>query len=249
MGFRRLVRKEIRSLFPLFAVYGGAVTALHAIVMFKGGPLGNEAVQIVALLLPFLFASAIVIGIGYFQLSTEWKTNSIYLLLSLPIRGWKVLLAKLGALLLLLGATLLWIAASYSLFLLRSAGTALFTDQEWGDHSFRSTLSNLAGNSLWMYLLSVVLLVMLVQFAFLSGQLVARFRWVMALIAFFAGTWVIYRIAPFLSDVLSWLPDFSFGGSLSGIVYLHSGLFAALVLLGVGLAWLNGYLFEKVVEV
>lgn len=247
MGFRNLFRKEVKSLFPLFAVCGVAVTALQAIVKFRGGTWGDDAVLVASLFMPFLFASLVAVGAGFFQLSTEWRTNTIYLLLSLPMRGWKVLAAKLVALIALLVGTLAWMGGSFSLILLRSMWEALFGEQ--GTDGFSATLLNMAGNSVWIYLLAVTLLVLLAQFAFLCGQLIARFRWVAVLAAFFAGLWLIFRAAPLLSALLAWLPDLRFGGELEGVVYLHSGMFVALALLGAGLVWLNGYLFEKVVEV
>ncbi|TYP78208.1 hypothetical protein [Paenibacillus methanolicus] len=247
MGFRNLFRKEMKSLFPLFAVYGIAVTAAQVIVKFKSGGWGTDAPLVISLLMPLLFAAVLTIGAGYFQLSTEWRTNTIYLLLSLPIRGWKVLTAKLVALMVLLVGTLLWVSGSFSLILLRSMWKTLFSDQVFGEIPL--TMLNVAGNSLWMCLLTIVLFVMLAQFAFLCGQLVTRFRWLVALAAFFAGLWLIFRAAPLLSMLLAWLPDIRFGGELDDVIYLHSGMFVALVLLAAGLMWLNGYLFEKVVEV
>jgi hypothetical protein len=46
-----------------------------------------------------------------------------------------------------------------------------------------------------------------------------------------------------------WLPDIFYGGRELEVVYLHSGPFLVLLLLTAGLLWLNGYLFEKEVEV
>ncbi|MFC4104145.1 hypothetical protein [Paenibacillus xanthanilyticus] len=247
MGFRNLFRKEVKSLFPLFAVYGVAVTVLQMIVKFKGEAWGDDAMLVISIFMPFLFASMLVVGVGFFQLGTEWRTNTIYLLMSLPMRGWKVLAAKLAALLLLLVGTLAWMGVSFSLILLRNLWEALFSDQAFGEIS--ATLLNMAGNSSWIYLLAIALLVLLAQFAFLCGQLVARFRWVVVLAAFFGGLWLIFRAAPLLSMLLAWLPDLRFGGELADVIYLHSGMFVALALLGAGLIWLNGYLFEKVVEV
>ena len=67
--------------------------------------------------------------------------------------------------------------------------------------------------------------------------------------AFFAAIWLIMRLSPFLSDAFRWAPEIVVGGSELDKVYFNSGPFIGLAVLGAALAWLNGYILEKEVEV
>lgn len=245
MPFRNLFRKEWNSIFPLFGAYSALVVLLHLILLFKRSGMDKDVMFILAVFLPFLFISAIAIGIGYYQLHTEWRTNSIYLLLSLPVRGWKVLTAKLAAVIALLLLQLVWIGASFALILLRV---------QWDEFSGNgelslTTLLNVAFNSFWMYVLVVLFLLAVLQFAYLSGQLVAKFKWLVVMGAFVGALWLVMRISPPLSGLLSWTPEILYGGKDTDVMYLHSGPFILLLLLTIGLIALNGYIFEKEVEV
>lgn len=245
MALRNLFRKEWRSAFPLYGVFAGLVLLWHLFILYKRDWFDQDTIMVLALIMPFVFASLITIGMGYQQLQVEWKTNSVYLLLSLPVRGWKLLMVKIAALMSLVVATLLWSGLSYVLILMKL---------KWTDISENITelwpmLSSLLIHSTWIYLLSMVLLLILVQFTFLCGQLVAKFKWLVTLAAFLGMLWFVLRISPLLTSLLQWTPDISFGHKDFEVIYLQSGSFLVLLLLGVGLTALNGFIFEKEVEV
>lgn len=246
MGFRNIWVKELRANGPLYGVYAIAVLLVHVLLLYKRESLHGDALFVLSLLLPFLSVSAMAVGTGYYQLHTEWRTNSIYLLLSLPIRGWKVLTAKLAAVITLLFFSLLWTAASFSAFLLRLilAETEGF---EWSE--FLSAVGEVAFHSFWMYFLTVLFVLALTQFTFLCGQLVAKFKWVVMICAFFGGLWLYFRISPVLTGLLQWMPDIRLNAGDADTAYLHSGSFLVLLAVCAGLTALNGYIFEKEVEV
>lgn len=248
MGLRNLFVKELRSVFPLYGIFAAAVVLLDFFILYKRASLDNEIIFALSLFLPFLLASTIAIGTGYNQLHVEWKTNSIYLLLSLPIRGWKVLAVKLAAVLSLLIVTLLWIVISFALILLRVNWGELF---EIGDFlAALPTLLNMTINSFWLYVLMVMLLLVVIQFTFLCGQLVTKLKWLVMVGAFLGTLWLVLRISPLLSNLLLWwTPEIFFGGKDADVVYLHSGPFIVLLLISIGLMGLNGLIFEKEVEV
>lgn len=247
MAFRKLFLKEFRVALPLYGVFCAAVLLLHLLFLYKKDDWNPEYVPALTLFLPYLFAGALAVGMGYYQLYSEWRSNSVYLLLSLPVRGWKVLAAKLAASLALLVATSVWIAGSFAATLLPSHWQE-FNEYDQAVDAFPA-LFNLAAHSLWMYLFFVTLFIIVVQFAFLCGQLVTRFKWLVVFAAFFAALWLIMRINPLLSVVLQWAPELIVGGNELDMVYFNSGPFIGLALLGAALAWLNGYIFEKEVEV
>jgi hypothetical protein len=165
---------------------------------------------------------------------------------NLYIKELRSILPKLAAVLSLLIITLIWIGASFFLVLLRVKWDE-FRAKE--DFSLSPTMLNITGNSLWMYGLAVIFLLVLVQFTFLCGQLVAKFKWLVMFCAFFGGLWLVLRISPLLSNLLQWTPDILFGGRDADVVYFHSGPFIVLLLISMGLVALSGYILEKEVEV
>ncbi|KRE97704.1 hypothetical protein ASG89_29300 [Paenibacillus sp. Soil766] len=247
MALWNLFRKEIKSIFPLFGFFAVAVVALHLIVLYKSAELQMDATMVLTLIVPYLFLVALAIGTGYYQLHVEWRTNSIYLLLSLPIRGWKVLAAKLAAVLSLLIATSIGIGASFTILVLRVMWEEVSTSEDWSE--LGPSLISLVLNLYWICLLVMLFLLIVVQFTFLCGQLVAKFKWLVMLSAFFGIIWLILRISPLLSDLLIWTPEIVIGNKESDMAFLHSGPFIVLGLLCVGLIALNGFIFEKEVEV
>lgn len=247
MAFRRLFNKETRSLLPLYAVFLVAVILLHLFILYKSRTWDDDAFVVLAVVLPGLFAAAIAVGAGYYQLHSEWRTNSIYLLMSLPVRGWRVLLAKLTANMVLLMGTIVGMAASFILILLRDKWPEWRATDEVPP--IAPTLLNVTFQFIWMSALALFFLLVLVQFAYLCGQMVSRLRWVVVTAAFLGMLWLALRMSPFIADLLQWMPDIAFGGEDTDVIYLHSGPFLALFLMSAGLAWLNGMLYEKVVEV
>ncbi|HZG58402.1 hypothetical protein [Paenibacillus sp.] len=248
MTFRNLFRKEFRSLFPLFAVFSAAVFLLHLVMLYKQNVMkDDDYVLVIGLVIPFVVVSVLSIGSGYYQLLGEWRTNTIYLLLSLPVRGWKIVVAKLAASLTLLFGALLWLGGSFAFLILRAKWPELMQSDE-----LRQELPaaiQLFLYSAWIYALAAAFLLTVVQFAFLCGRLVARFQWVVELCAFLGTIWLTLRISPPLSGLLAWLPDLYIAAGGDESAYLHAGPFLVLLLLGAGFTWLNGTIFEKVVEV
>ncbi|OAS14857.1 hypothetical protein [Paenibacillus oryzisoli] len=248
MAVWNLFRKEVRSIFPLYGVFAMAVLLMHLFILIKSTVIDMDVTMVLALILPYLFLAAIALGTGYYQLYTEWKSNSIYLLLSLPMRGWKVLTVKLAAVIALLIVSSVWIAASYGILLLRSQWEELSKSQDWS--SIMPNLFNVAGNFFWMGVLTLLLLLILVQFTYLCGQLVAKFKWIVMLIAFLGILWLVLRISPLIAGLLAWMPEMVIGGGESSdVAFLHSGAFIGIALLCIGLTALNGFIFEKEVEV
>lgn len=247
MGFRKLYLKECRSILPLYSVMAVLILIWHFFVWYKSTSWNTEVVMVTSLALPWILLTTISIGLSYYQLHTEWKSNAIYFLMSLPIRGWKVICAKLAASYSLMITALLWTGCSFALILLRTRLDELKSQSMLSDAL--PTLLNMAFNSFWMYSLYVLFLLAAVQFAYLCGELVAKLKWLVVLAALVGMLWLSLRATSWLSQPLQWTPDIRFGGSSSEIIYLNSGPFVVLTLMLGGLIWLNGYLFEKEVEV
>ncbi|WP_308639882.1 hypothetical protein [Paenibacillus silvisoli] len=249
MAFRKLFMKEWRSILPLYGVFAAVVLLLHVFVLFKSGAWSDDILLILSVFLPFLFAGVIAVGTGYYQLHTEWRTNSIYLLMSLPVRGWKVLMAKWTATLSLLILTSIWIGGSFMMLLLWAKWDGWKTSEDLPE--LLPMLMKISANGFLLYCFTVAFLLIVVQFAYLCGQLVAKLKWLVILGAFCGALWLVLRISPLLSGLLLWTPDLYIVSDTdnSDVLYLHSGPFIGLVILGAGLVWLNGYIFEQEVEV
>jgi hypothetical protein len=247
MALWNLFKKETKSIFPLYGFFAVGVVALHLIVLYKSADFQMDATMVLTLVLPYLFLVALAVGTGYYQLHVEWRTNSIYLLLSLPIRGWKVLAAKLAAAVSLLIATSIVIAASFASLLLRVVWDEVSTSEDWSE--IGPSLVNIVLNFYWICLFAILFLLIVVQFTYLCGQLVAKFKWIVMLSAFFGIIWLVLRISPLLSNLLVWTPEIVIGHKDSDMAFLHSGPFIVLGLLCIGLIALNGFIFEKEVEV
>jgi len=233
-------------LIPPYAVFAAAVVALHLFVRYKSATWDEDAILIVSFVLPLVLAGCLTAGLGYYQLHTEWRTNAVYLLLSLPVRGWKVLTAKLAAVMSLFLLSLLWLGASFGLVLLGLRWEMLSVTAELSE--MLPVMLNYAVNSTLLYGLVMLLVLSILQFAFLCGQLAARLRWLVVIAAFFGIVWLVFRISPVLSALLAWTPDVFFGGGIEA-AYLYSGPLLVLLLISAGIVWLSGYLLEKEVEV
>ncbi|MCD1258005.1 ABC transporter permease subunit [Paenibacillus athensensis] len=248
MAFRNLFRKEIKSVLPVYGIYALAVMLLHMVVGYKQSSMDEDTVMVVSVLLPYLIVSLIAIGSAFYQLYFEWRTNSVYLLLSLPVRGWKVLAAKLTASLAMLLAAIAWTSLCLVLLLMQSNWLKLAANGD-GEGLGWTTLLNVGVNILWMYVLVVVFMMLIMQFTFLCGQLVSKFKWPVMVCACFGTLWLVIRVTPLLANLLQWTPDIVFGSGQDEVVYLHSGPFIVLLVLCVALLLVNGRIFEKEVEV
>ncbi len=247
MAFRQLAGKELKSIFPLYGVFAVAVVVVHLFIWYKRAALEQDVLFVLSLVLPAFLAAATTIGAAYYQLHTEWRTNSVYVLLSLPVRGWKVLAAKQAAVFSLLLLTLVWIAGSYTLILL-PVNLAVLQENISLSEALPGLLS-VMGHFLWMGSIGVLFLLSLVQFTFLCGQLASRLSWLIRLCAFVGGLWLLLLVSPALSGLLQWMPDIAVGSEQTGIEYVHVGPFVVLAGLTAGLLSLNGYVFENEVEV
>lgn len=247
MALWNLFKKEIKSIFPLYGFFAVAIVAVHLILLYKNAAVEFDSAAALSIFIPYLFLAILAIGTGYYQLHVEWRTNSIYLLLSLPIRGWKVLTAKLAAVLSLLIATSIWIGASFAILLLRVMWDEVSTSEDWSE--IGPSLFSLGVNLFWIGILVILFFLIVVQFTFLCGQLVAKFKWLVMLSAFFGISWLVLRVSPLLAYLLAWTPDIVIGHKDSDMAFLHSGPFIVLGLLCIGLIALNGFIFEKEVEV
>ncbi|MEW8958890.1 MAG: hypothetical protein AB2448_07220 [Moorella sp. (in: firmicutes)] len=136
----------------------------------------------------------------------EWKNNTVYLLLSLPVNGQQVVLAKLLAVLtqfiLLSLAALLATGALFKATVL-DAYFVMINNEIWQlIRQYRLILAIITVNGI-LELANVVLLAFLGS---LLGQSVRKFSGWLAGAFFLAGMYVSGKLATWLAKVLNYLP-------------------------------------------
>ena len=186
----------------------------------------------------------------------EWRENTSYLMLSLPVRAWKITSAKLAAL--LTGVLALWLLFAAGFWLLMSR-TGLWAEL------FRRNLFALVPLE-WVVRMSLlafgvmlaglVVLALFAQFAYVFSRLFTRFRGFVMLWTWGLSFWLFIRVADLGSRVLGFLPDFHLrmlnvrnGVPEFDVVAIDSGPFVAVALLLFGLYWLLNAVLERAIEV
>ena len=200
MRFRRLLGKELRGLtimaWPVAVIYIGLDLFLQTRVNVWGGSVADVAVAASAGIVIWPVIALIS------SLHSEWSANTIYLLLSLPVKGWQILGAKLTA-------VMLWFAA---LGAIRTASLALnFT---------RYIFTQLRGSPIDLVALqmfyavialfaAVLIGLVLTEFSFLASHLVTKVRGLAGVATFFASAWLFARAVTLGALALSWMPAIS----------------------------------------
>lgn len=179
------------------------------------------------------------IGMAFYGLHHEWTRKSIYLLKSLPLKGYEVLGAKIIGI----------ICGSLALAPI-GVGAYLFNwHEKLSGFKIPAQTAWRFGLAVVLILLSVVFfLVTMVQFAFLMGKLVNRFQWIVSGMVFGLSIKFIYqflmRSRPLLEQ---WMPVLVIR---SGKACFDPGLgfFLPLFLAGVLFFFINNWLYEQVVQ-
>lgn len=193
--------------------------------------------------------------LGYQSFRKEWRDDTMYFLLSLPRRGWTLILSKVlsvfSVVLIFFGFHLLFY------FLLQREAFQLF-NVIFSFVSVENPVLNIillgAGFILWG-----LVLYMLAQFSYLIASFYHRFRWLVSIIVFIISYYLLQRLTFMLGVLFSWLPSYSVyyalrgesihDGPISGYILLETaplagGILAVLLFLGFG-----SYLLEKHLEV
>lgn len=138
----------------------------------------------------------------YYSLRQEWTGDHMYLLLSLPVPGWyitstKLLIAALEALV----YTLLVVGAA---FLVLALGDGIFLPRDvLREPAFYAAVLRIG--TLFGLVLAMGMVV--IQFSYLCGRLVSRFRGLMSLLMAFVSLWLLVRGGTWLEPLLRWVPD------------------------------------------
>jgi len=186
----------------------------------------------------------------------EWRENTSYLMLSLPVRARVITSAKLAVLVTgIVGFTLLilaggWIVAARTGFLGSIVRHPEFAKvpTEW---IIKMSLFGYGG-----LVVGLVVLGLISQFAYLFSRLFTRFQGLVMVWTWILMIWLLGVAADLGSVIFGWLPDFYlrsltifFDTPEFSLVRVESGPIVAVALLLIGIYSLLNVLLEQVVEV
>lgn len=190
------------------------------------------------------------------QYRQEWRENTSYLMLSLPVRAWVITSAKLAVLFTAaVGFSLLILAGGW-LLLARTGVLALYHASSLfemipGEWIVKITLLGWA-----LTVGSVVVMGLVAQLAYMFSRLFTRFRGLVMVWTLLLTSWLTGRAMDVGGKLLAWLPDFHirfldfFDGVLGLRVYaIQSGPIVMYALVVLGLYALLNVILERAVEV
>lgn len=249
----QLYVKELKGQKGSFLLLPGIQLAWLTFLYSRLGHWPSEVVGGLAWLpVSFLPLWAVWKGVQLYR--QEWSENTSYLMLSLPIQGWKVSVSKLAALLTeLVGYTALVILGG--VWMLKITGMLSELEQ----------MIKLAGYG-WMIdagikmlfgvLLGLTSLGTLAQAAVLISRLVDRFQGLTLALTLLVGLWAMKQFSVIVGSLLIFLPRIYMQAPIqvNGIVEMRtvsieSGPVAAALLFCGLLVWAIGWLLDRVVEV
>ena len=207
--FCKLLRKDLEASRLPVLFLSGATLALMAYVRLRlaNSPVFVETAEsywpsgylVLALILPITFFPLWLVWRSLQTLRSEWREDTIYTLMALPVPGWQVMLSKL-----------IGLCVEYTtLFVVTMGGFLLFLGRVLELDRVLPGPAWVAVNAFWVYvggLLLFAALAVQVQLAFVVGKMVGRAHGLVALWAWILAVWFSTRVSGLLQPLFSWLP-------------------------------------------
>lgn len=177
----------------------------------------------------------------FYSFRQEWNGDHMYLLLSLPVPGWYATSTKLVVAMVEL-FVYSGIILTGSLLLLSADGLAGFPVDVLREPAVFAT----AIKGALVQTLGLVIIMIIIQFAYLFGRIVSRRKGLMTMLAGVISLWFVFRVGGLIAPLLDWIPPVTMHGMTiqNGLVDAHTvylgvapvlgSLIAALVLFVVG---------------
>ena len=204
--------------------------------------------------IPLLLLPVYILIKGFLSFRSEWKSDTVYSLLSLPVPGWYILLAKLlAAMTILTGLSIIFIIGIYLDSRLIISWTVLtFVPRNFGIGIYLKML-------LCMYIISWFLCVIgyvIIQFSYLVSKLFNRFSGFITGVTFLFTLWVVFRIGSIINKLLFWIPDlklitWAYRNQIlhHDIAYINISPFIGIIIASIGLFFVSAWLLENVLEI
>ncbi len=250
--FCRLYIKELRESTNIAAIYGVLSIGWFLFLCVQKFNWHTELIFGLSFI-PLGLLPVYLILKGYISFRSEWKDETIYAVLSLPVPGWYFSLSKL--------------AAAMSIFTVLSllSGLGVYIVSYRYIWSLMMTFPQSVGLGIigkmffLVYLLywfiSLVYYV-LTQFSYLLSQLFTRFNGIISGLVFLLSNWLLFRLAAGLTNIMRWTPDILLKnwGHINGYFYIHNNYletapFFAILIVITGIFFLGSWVLENVLEV
>ncbi len=252
MAFLNLYKKELRES-GFAALILVLLTLGFHFFLYTRITAQNYQFIIGSVLAPFFIFPLYFLVTGYRTFSQEWNDRTIYLLKSLPRRGYTIILAKfLAATTYLLLLIVLTAMTTWQIVMRTMAdfGPVMPVDLTG------TSIINIVFLTLVGYLGFNLFLYFMVQLACLVSRVYNRFRWLVTILVFYLSGYLSMRIAELLARLFNWMPGLTFqvsgiGGAeeFTTVITIGSNSFLSLTLVILGFIIGAGLLLEKVLEV
>lgn len=195
--FFKLYSKEMRELRPEILVVLIATLVLNLLFYFKAQEL--PAMIIVPSMMMLGLAGFLPFISSFKLLGREWNSNTIYLLLSLPVKGGSILGSKLLALLsqYIIGTVVVTAGGVILTFLLFPEPGLAETLRQAQASGIDTRLQTIISSGGLFYLMSLVGMAYVIAISFFSqllGKLVTRFSGLVTAIVFIATFWLMNKL-------------------------------------------------------
>ncbi|NMB19980.1 MAG: hypothetical protein GX979_03880 [Firmicutes bacterium] len=249
--FLQLLKKDLQaSLLPV-GFLSGITIILFGIVRLKmASSAWPMEASLAVIAIPLVFLPLWLLWQSFQTLRSEWREDTVYTLLVLPVPGWYVMTAKLLT---------IWIEYTVLLAVIIIGTLTFFTPLVRFGMQVVPGISWVLRNGILLYLGSLCALasvVIFVQLAFVVSKMVGRLQGLVALWTLILSGWLVDRLGVLLEPAFRWLPSLPLH-KLFRLEELEQGVVAEWNLAPEIGSWigvlavlvLTSYLFEHYVEV
>jgi hypothetical protein len=251
-GCISLFKKEMRSMLFTILVSGLLVTAweIFLITRMNRWPLG---MTFGLGFIPLGILPLIMLVQGYQSFRQEWKGNTIYLLKSLPRKGYEIVSSKLAA-----------SGIVYIILTLYTVGLHLFFHRQ----HFSTLMGEVPGQVAESYSPRMIVIAALIylaigiipyimsQFSYLVSCYFSKFKWLVSIVVFGLSHYLLGRISGFIARLFNWLPDIPLDimwsgpyGQETATIYIGSAPIIAVVIVFLGFFFTGSWILEKQLDV
>lgn len=247
-----LFKKELKSMLFTILVSLLLVTAweVYLITKMDVWPLG---LSFGLGFIPFAVFPLLMLMQGYQSFRQEYKNDTIYLLRSLPRKGYEIVTSKFAS-----------SALVYIILTLYTFGIHMFFHYQQVKYvmgevpeAVASTYSTrMAVIGIIFYLLVGFVPYIISQFSYLVSCFFSKFRWLVSIVVFVISHYLLVRVGGFLARLFNWLPDIPIDSMYSGpygdeimTFYLGSGPVVSGLLLLIVIIFAGSWILEKQLDV
>lgn len=198
--FLRLLRKDLEASRWPVGILSGLILLFMLFVRYKISTGWAVESAMITLALPLLFFAPWFVWQSFQTLRSEWKEDTVYTLLVLPVPGWYITLAKLVGLF-----------VEYTVLLaVTLGGASLILGRIFLELTPPTVpIAWIIRNGFIVYLISLGILasvVIFIQLAFVVSKMVGRFQGLVALWVLVLANWLVGQMGMLLEPLFRWIP-------------------------------------------